>query len=255
MIEHELHLIRKVVPHNLLGSTFIAGGAAIAPQSANDVDVWIVNPGMRSEELHTLQETLRDNLRKHGRPLEAYKGTLGGMLMSGLTVYSLNGPSEGECGGASSREECEMYRMAIESDWKDLGINLLLTYRPVADAGKQIQFLSVTAPGKSIMDLLERFDISSQVWATPVGESQSGLPYSVLLRSTLPSAMPRVVRWNTPQSTLTRLRKLCERYGWDIRIHPDVPKLTMLADASPNRYNGGLPSPATIGGTSDDIPF
>lgn len=236
MVELELKLIRKVVPHNLLGSTFIAGGAAIAPQSADDIDVWIFHSPMEMADTINLQQEIAHNLWKEGRP-------------RGVQLFGLDGIPE-DCGSARTQEECEMYQMAIESDWKDLGINLLLTYQPMEGAGKRIQFLSVGAPGKGIMDLLERFDISSQVWATPVGVYDAGLPYSVLLRSTLPSAPPRVVRWSTPASTLKRLTKLCTRYGWDIRTHPDLPRLQELAEKAGNRYNGGLPSKATLDGTA-----
>lgn len=246
MIQHELALLTKVIPESLLPTTFVAGGAAISPQSATDVDVWMMLPGADRQILEDLQQTLTDALYKHGRPRN-------------ILLHSLDGPTSLRCPEGLTSAECEKYLLAIRNGWERFGINMFLTYQTFGDAGMPIQILIATAPGVTMMDILDRFDITSQAFATPL---DGGASLS-LQRSTLPSQMPRVANWFTPQSTLTRLRKLCERYGWDIRTHPDVPRLMeLLATQAANRYTreapGPVPAPAlapTAPSGADDIPF
>lgn len=219
MIEQELRLLQNVVPAHLHSAAFVAGGAAIAPQSAADIDVWLFDPTAHGIRYNGLQAQLTRNLTQHGRPVGKY---------TGFQPYPENVGDVRNPGGYTD-EEWAKYQLAINSDWLDLDMRVLLGYTPLAGAGKPIQFLVVRKPHTHIIDLLERFDISSQQWAIGL---EGSWPWSLGFSSTLPCQLPRVKRWTTPQSTLTRLHKLCERYGWDIREHPDLPRLTQLAETA-----------------------
>jgi hypothetical protein len=200
--------VRSLIPEALHARTFIAGGAAIAPHTATDVDVWVIGDDDSREELFAFAE-------------ERWGPLLGGN--ADITVYG-EGDNLTQTPVGLSDEEAEAYRINLTDNWREAGIKFVgITH---TSGAKPIQVLHVDKV-RGVIDLLGHFDISVHQWAqnlrTPL-QNYAG-PWA-----TLPSALPRVTRWNTPTTTVRRLRKLLYRYGWDYRAHPDYAGLKAAAE-------------------------
>lgn len=210
LIEQSLAVVQSLIPESLHAQAFIAGGAAIAPHTASDVDVWVIG-----------DEDSRDALFDFA---EAKWGTLLGGQAPALTVFA-QGDGKWQHPAGLTEEEAEAYRIAITENWRDAGIRMVGTAQ-TSKGSKPIQVLHASKV-YGVTDLLSYFDISVHAWARSVGNSKA---YYAGNWATLPSALPRVTRWNTPATTVRRLRKLLHRYGWDTRTHPDYAALKAEAE-------------------------
>lgn len=229
MFENHLKLIRKLVPPDFMDVAYIAGGAAIAPQSSDDIDVFVL-----TEDFEALENHL-DSL-----PIG--------------TVYSMDIYSKrNECqpGMLLSAEECEAYREYLretrgESEQQHRVIATILldkTYRKV----------QIIAGGYTdVDDLLDSFDISTHRWAISLGDTTLGVKGA---HATLPSQLPRVVKVHNAVTTGLRLAKLCYRYGHNILEHPDYEFLTEAAKKQGREaeFRARVPSNNYI--RDDEVPF
>lgn len=221
MFEQQLTLIQQLLPKDTFFDVFIAGGAAVAPHSAEDIDVWVFVRSYRQ------LVDLRTRFLSFPADLSP---------VDGIAVVT---PSEAEGYG---EEEPGVNPRPVEDKWKRLGVEKIADIKRYG-YDQQIQILAVTAYGplKSVTELLSNFDISTHQWAIPVHtdaptvEAKKTL-YSIAT-STLPSQQPRVTSYATPGRTLARLFKVLARYGWDSPSHPDIPRLQELT----------LPAASTMG--------
>lgn len=182
-------LIQQLIPAHLHPHTYIAGGAAIAPHTAEDIDVWVLGEENTSKELRSA-------------------ATDWGYAVNGEIALGYGGRVE--------------YR-----EWTDnvaaQGITLVGCI--TAPGLRPIQVLHAREINKDVMSLLIRFDISTHCWAVGL---LSDLVFS-LPESTLPSQLPRALTVVNPVHTLYRLRKILHRYGWPLDGHPDYPFLRRMA--------------------------
>lgn len=86
---------------------------------------------------------------------------------------------------------------------------------------KPIQVIATTFPDAG--SIIDSFDLSVHAWAVIRPHYLVGS----LMKSTHMNEVIRVNRWDTPESTLTRLRKLEDRYGTQANA-ADVMKLEAL---------------------------
>jgi hypothetical protein len=203
VIESQLTLIRALIPQSLHSKTWIAGSAAIAPQTAADIDVWV---------FCTLEELGQLTLARV-RQWPTFAGvSVNGQQLDGTAG---EGHEEGSEGGK----------------WTDLGVYLIGNVRRYG-SDQPIQVLAVdTEKGaiEGITELLENFDISTHQWAIDIsGQERGRFGFTSLPTSTLPSQLPRVTSDATPGRTIARLLKLLARYGWAAHSHPDIPRLQAL---------------------------
>jgi hypothetical protein len=229
-------VVRSLIPEALHASAFIAGGAAIAPHTASDVDVWVIGDEDSREKLFEFAE-------------EKWTHALGGQHAD-LVIYG-EGDGKFQCPSGMTEEDCEAYRIAVTENWREAGIRLIGVAQ-TAKASKPIQVLHATKV-RGVSDLLSHFDISVHQWAQSITAPQGNYSGSW---ATLPSALPRITRWNTPATTVKRLRKLLHRYGWDTRVHPDYINLRAEAERKGQLTafdTAMLYDPSRV--TEEEIPF
>jgi len=192
MFQTQLEFIRQQLPASLLPYAFIAGGAAIAPQTAGDIDVFILGGNTEELENHL------------------------------FTLHSVADMANFTTSDRSPREQAKY----LEGLGTLAGIEFIANLFDPA-TGEKVQFISVRT--YSVFELLESFDISTHAWAIGL---ESGRRYSLPTASTTPAQLPRVLHISNPVITLRRLKKLCARYGWEWDPHPDLEKLREHATKS-----------------------
>jgi hypothetical protein len=181
----------------------IAGSYAIAPQTARDIDLWLLGPGLPPGAREPGQTDPSNLLR---RVLTNDPDVADGAILVGA----------GEDAPAWT-EDAREYQ-----DMKEDGVTLLGWVR-FQQLDKNIQVLQVTK-AKSPGELLQLFDLSVHCHAIRLFPGP-GAGWTALPTSTLPSQQPRVLRWNRPQRAYARLLRSLTRYGWPIAGHPDLPRL------------------------------
>ena len=201
MIQTELELIRTLIPSHLHRVTYIAGSAAIAPQTAKDVDVWVFASGCVLGELAEHMRAVWPTLVKMDSCI--VRGNTSPLNATSLAAYGVENPER----------------------WVERGLQFLADIE-VSGAARGIQFFGCVRGG--IDSLLDGFDITTHQWALPlIGKPSSPI---CAASATLPSQLPRVTNFHTPVTTLGRLRRFLVRYGWDHTDHPDYTRLRDAAE-------------------------
>lgn len=229
MFQHDLDAIRKLVPAELHAVTYIAGGAAIAPHTADDIDVWVLGDYQ--------QEVLNH---------------LDGPHRASIQLFPMRTDADICREKQLPPDECAEYLEWLRTEGNnvtDSGIKLVANIVPYGGT-KRIQLL-VATQADHIGQVLDRFDITTHQFAVGLDEQAHAFE-----TATLPSELPRAHHTKTPVGTLKRLQKLCQRYGWDVRNHPDIPALREAARAKGDVYKFDMVqgNPAyTI--SDEEIPF
>lgn len=185
--------VMKFVPPALREKAYVAGGFAIDPDRAEDIDVWIVSgesePAMGHGRMHEHADAVRQHLVELG-VIKPY-------VFSEYVPYAGNGQER-------------MLVETIPAEATDL-----LTPKPI-----QILVSAATGP----QELIDGFDISTHAMAKQVrGESCD----CFWARGWTSSAVrPKVLRWDTPEQTLARLGKISRRYG----TKPSCVEIEMLQE-------------------------
>lgn len=180
--EEELRDVRSLIPDDLVGYTYIAGGSVINPKAA-DIDVW-VTAGTKREEwgqrlLHHVTSVVHTSGRQRSDCAE--------------WTYKIKGVDK----------LLEYYDPRMWNN-KQHGLENI----PGKTHQRKIQIMVVEFA--DIKPLLDTFDISVHAWAMSLAAPDIEIRGP---RATTIYDQPRVQDFDTPHSTLRRYITICDRYG------------------------------------------